>query len=134
MLDEVRKEEIYEFKSFGELQGGYCLTRCLWSIHPISKCIALPLLDAEFDNFTLEMVNPYNILKTIPNMPKSSQSYNKKREGSFKAIFEAFMYLRPAPVVEKNEKQAVNYENIKNSILELMKQLPEEERQKIIGG
>lgn len=121
----------YEFKCFGEMQSGYCLTRALYSLHPISRCVDLPLNDAEFDTFTLEMVNPYNVLKTIPNLPKSSQSYNKKRKGSFKDIFEAFKKDVPLNkyAMEKKEKHARDYDKIKKQIAELINKLPEEERQ-----
>lgn len=123
-------ENPYEFMCFGEMQSGYCLSRALFSIHPISKLVCYALTDDEFDTFTLEMVNPYNVLKNIPNMPKSSQSLNKKRNGSFKEIFEAFRKDVPLNkyATQKKEKEVKNYENIKKQIAELMKQLPENER------
>lgn len=61
------------------------------------------------------------------------KSYNKKRVGSFNAIFEAFK--KDVPFSRSAvEKPFVDYEKIKNSIVELMKQLPEEERRRITGG
>ena len=118
----------YEFKCFGEMQSGYCLTRTLYSLHPISKSVCYPLNDAEFNNFGLDMVNPYNVLKSI-KIAKSSKSLNKKREGNFKAIFESFKKDVPLNkyAIERREIKS-NYDKIKSQISELMMQLPEEER------
>lgn len=79
----------HDFQYFGEIGSGYCLTRALYSLHPITKLVALPLSDGDFDNFSLEMVKPLNLLGCIAPEP-SNKPRSMKREGSFAKIYEKF--------------------------------------------
>ena len=129
-----KKEGGNNYKSFGEIQTGFALTRVLFSIHPLSKLICFPLNGNEFENFNLDMVNPENRLKSI-KIVKSSNSLNKKRDGSFKRIFEDFK--KDVKIDELHQQKQAEIKTIKNNeikskIFELYKQLPEDERKVLI--
>lgn len=85
----VKDECKHEFECFGEVGSGYCLTRGLFTLHPVTKLVALPLTDAQFENFTIDMANPHHLLETLEIKP-TNKPYNHKREGSFGNIFEEF--------------------------------------------